>query len=241
MEISERELRRLAGAVDEQHRDGMVTMAADIADLHAETRLLRRDVLRRAGIGAGALAIGSAMVPFAGLLPAAAQEQAAELTDVDIAAFAESIELAAVEAYKTAAAGGKLQPAVVQVGNTFAGHHAEHAKAFAGYARASATGKPNPGLLQAIGGQLSAAPDQKAILQIALDVENAAAATYLFALGALEDAVALQLTATILPVESQHAVVLGEALGKPLDKTTLPPFQTQTARVDPAKYPVDAN
>ncbi|MEA3075165.1 MAG: hypothetical protein QOF60_73 [Actinomycetota bacterium] len=244
MEISEGELAELAAAVDEQHRDGRATMAADIADLHAETRRFRRDFLRTAGLGAGALAIGSAMVPLSSLLPtsvgaspAGAQEQAAPLTDVEIAAFAESVELAAVEAYKTAGASGKLQPALVQVGTTFAGHHGEHAKAFAPFAKDKATGKPNAALLLAITGQLRAAPDQKAVLQIVLDIENAAAATYLWALGAIEDAAALQLTATVLPVESQHAVVLGQALGTTLDKN-VPSFQTQTARIDPAKFPV---
>jgi hypothetical protein len=241
MEISEGELAELAAAVDEQHRDGMATAPADIADLHAETRRFRRDFLRSAGLGAGALAIGSAIVPLSSLLPtlaaAAAQEQVAVLTDVDLAAFAESVELAAVEGYKAAGASGKLTAALVQVGTTFGGHHAEHAKAFGAFAKDKASGQPNAGLLQAITGQLTAAPDQKAVLQIALDIENAAAATYLYALGALKDAVALQLTATILPVESQHAVVLGQALGQTLDKI-VPSFQTQTAKIDPAKFPV---
>jgi rubrerythrin len=217
----------------------MATMAAGIAELHAETRRFRRDFLRTAGIGAGALAIGTTVLPLTSLLPtaAAAQTPAAALTDVDLAAFAESVELAAVEAYKAAAATGKLQPAIVQVGTTFAGHHGEHAKAFAPLAKEKASGRPNTALVQAIGGQLHAAPDQKAILQILLDVENAAAATYLYALGALKDTAALQLTATILPVESQHAVVLGQALGTTLDKI-IPSFQTQTAKIDPAKFPV---
>jgi rubrerythrin len=240
MEISERELAERAAAVDERHRDGMATMASDIAELHAETRRFRRDFLRTAGIGAGALVIGGTVLPFTRLLPTPAAAQApvaAALTDVDLAVFAESVELAAVEAYRAAATTGKLQPAVAQVGTTFAGHHAEHAKAFAAYAGDKATGKANPALLQAITGQLHAAPDQKAILQIAFDIENAAAATYLFALGAMKDAAALQLTATILPVEAQHATVLGQAIGLSADKI-LPTLQTQTAKIDPAKFPV---
>jgi hypothetical protein len=71
---------------------------------------------------------------------------------------------------------------------------------------------------------------------VAFDLENAAAATYLFALGALADVSALKLTASILPVESQHAIVLGTALGKPL-KDLVPSFQTVDAKVDPAKFP----
>jgi hypothetical protein len=241
MEISERHLRQLAADVDEQHRDGMATMASDIAELHAETRTFRtgdrRSFLRQAGIGAGALTIGSSVLTFRSLLPAAAQEK--ELTDGDIAAFAESVELAAVEAYKAAAGSGKLEAAVVEVGTMFAGHHAEHAKAFGGASGGKAKGKPNAKLLAAVGDQLKEAKDQKGILQIAYDLEEAAAATYLFGLGALKSKGALQLAASILPVESQHAVVLGSALGKPATDY-VPTFQTSDKAVDPAKFPVEA-
>jgi hypothetical protein len=246
MEISEREIRRLARDVDEQHRDGMSTMANDIAELHAETRRLRatlpeptgpgagdRTWLGKAGLGAATLAIGTTALTLRSMLPASA----ADLTDADIAAFAESVELAAVEAYKAAAGSGKLQAAVVEVGTTFAGHHTEHAKAFAGASGGKATGKPNPKLLTAVGGQLKAAADQAAILTIAYDLETAAAATYLFALGALKSQAALALTASILPVESQHAVALGSALGKPATDF-VPSFQTQDKAVNPADFPV---
>ena len=239
MEISERHLRQLAGDVDEQHRDGMASMRTDIAELHAETRTYRaedrRSFLRKAGVGAGALTIGSSVLSFRSLLPAGAQEEE-KLTDGDIAAFAESVELAAVEAYKAAAGSGKLQPAVVEIGTMFAGHHQEHAGAFAGASGGKATGKPNPKLLTAVGDQLKAAADQKAILSIAYDLEEAAAATYLFGLGALQSKAALQLAASILPVESQHAVVLGSALGNPATEYG-PPFQTADKAVDPAKFP----
>ena len=240
MEISERQLRGLVRDVDEQHREGMSTMASDIAELHAETRRFRaatvqprRDFLRKAAIGAGALTIGSTALTFRSLLPVGA----AELTDADIAAFAESVELAAVEAYKAAAGSGKLQPAVVEVGTTFAGHHTEHAKAFAGASGGKATGRPNPKLLSAVGDQLKGAADQAAILTIAYDLENAAASTYLFALGALKSEAALTLTASILPVESQHAVALGSALGKPATEY-VPSFETQDKAINPAEFPI---
>jgi rubrerythrin len=242
MEISERHLRLLAHDVDEQHRDGMATMKTDIAELHAETRAFRaedrRSFLRRAGIGAGALTIGTSVLTLRSLIPAAAVEAEAELTDEDIAAFAESIELAAVEAYEAAAGSGKLQPAVVEIGTMFAGHHQEHAAAFGGAANDKASGKPNAKLLATVGDQLKGASDQAGILKIAYDLEEAAAATYLFALGALKSESALQLAASILPVESQHAVVLGTALGRSAEDY-LPPFQTTERAVDPAGFPVN--
>ena len=237
MEISAADLRALAASVDTQHRDGMATMADDIRELHAEMRTTRRstrrDVLKKAGLGGGTIAIGSALIPFARLAPAGAQE----LDDAAIATFAESVELAAVEAYKAAAASGKLAAPVVEVGTMFAGHHAEHAKAFAGAAGSSATGKPNAALLKAVGPQLEAAKDQAALLQIAYDLENSAAATYLFALGALKSEAALKLAASILPIESQHAVVLGQALGRPATEY-VPAFETQDKALSPAQFPV---
>ena len=243
MEISERHLRQLAADVDEQHRDGMATMASDIAELHAETRQFRagdrRSFLRTAGLGAGALTIGTSVLTLRSILPAAAQDKEKELTDGDIAAFAESVELAAVEAYKAAAGSGKLDAAVVEVGTMFAGHHAEHAKAFGGASGGMAKGKPNPKLLATVGDQLKNAKDQAGVLAIAYDLEEAAAATYLFALGALKSDAALKLTASILPVESQHAVVLGTALGKPATDY-VPTFQTSAKAVDPAKFPVES-
>ena len=84
---------------------------------------------------------------------------------------------------------------------------------------------------------MAAAADEKAILKIAYDLENAAAATYLFALGALTSKAALQLTASILPVEAQHAVVLGSVLGLKL-ADIIPSFQTTTGAVNPTDYPV---
>jgi rubrerythrin len=243
MEISERRLRRMATEVDERHRDGMATMAQDAAELHAETRRFRagrRSFLRRAGIGAGAFAIGTSLLTVADLVPVSAQEkkkEEKEVTDEDIAAFAESVELAAVKAYEAAAATGKLQPAVLDVATLFAGHHAEHARSFAAFAPTEATGKANAKLVTTIADQLKGAKDQAAVLALAYDIEQAAVATYMSALGALKDADARALTASILPVESQHAVVLGAAMGKTL-KDYVPSFESQAKALDPVKFPI---
>ena len=239
MEISERELRGLTAAVDEQHRDGMVTLAGDLRELHAATRALRpsrRDLFRRAGKTAGALTIGTAIIPFASIWPAAAQEETQEITDEDIAAFAETIELTAIEAYREAAASGLLSPPVAQAAAMFAGHHTEHANALKAPAGAKATGKPNGRLLASVSDQLKNATTERGILQIAYDLENSAAGTYLYALGVLKASSALRLAASILPVESQHAVVLGQALGKPADQV-VPSFENQDRGIDPAKFP----
>jgi hypothetical protein len=240
MQITERELRASLRHVDDVHREGMEHADADIAELHSgEGRrvmgLTRRTLIRNATITGTAVAIGSQLVPVTRLFtPAAAQM----LDDATIAAFAESVELAAVAAYEAAATSGKVTtPAVVDAATMFAGHHQEHGAAFGGAAGDKATGAANAALLAELGPQLEAAPDENAVLELAYTVENAAAATYLFALGALTSAAALQLTASILPVESQHAVVLGQVLGKPATEF-VPSFETQDAALTPEKYPL---
>jgi len=41
-----------------------------------------------------------------------------------------------------------------------------------------------------------------------------------------------------MPVEAQHAIVLGFVLGKTLDdKTFMPSFETKDGALDPAKFP----
>jgi len=245
VEISEQNLRALVAATDDQHRAGMDSLPDDIQALHRETRQYRfRDIVargashrasaKRLAAGAGLLTIGTTVLPIADLLPRAYAADG----DAGIAAFAQSVELTAVAAYTAAAKSGLVTTkAVLDAATTFAGHHTEHAAAFGAAAGAAAPGKLNQKLLDALSPGLAAAKTENDVLKLAYDLENAAAATYLFALGALTSTAALQLTASILPVEAQHAVVLGQVFGADA-ATMLPPFETQTAFVDPAKFPV---
>ncbi len=245
MEISESTLRAQLRHVDDEHRAGMAGLPDQIRDLHdglrteevdRERSALLTGTARRTGL---AVAVGTAVLTFRQLLSpgTAALAQTGDATAA-LAAFAESVELAAVEAYTAAAKSGKVTTkAVLDAATMFAGHHKEHAAAFGGAAKKAATKKPNPKLLTAVAGQLTAAKDEKAVLKIAYDLENAAAATYLFALGATTDKGALALMASILPVEAQHAVVLGSVLALPAT-TTIPAFETQTGAVKPADFPI---
>jgi hypothetical protein len=255
-QISATDLRRLVAEVDDRHHAGMATMADDLGELiHGEPArsmgASRRRFLQGVGLGGLALTIGQAVVPVSSLLTPAYGAAGVKLTDEQIAAFAESLELAAVAAYQ-AAASKLTTAAVAQAAVTFAGHHTQHATAFAAIAKGGATGKPNPKLLETVSGQLRDAPDEKTVVQIAYDLENSAASTYLYALGVLSGQGALELTASILPVESQHAVVLGQVLGLPMFEATagasdpnagtgyVPNFVTQDQKLDPAAYPVAA-
>ena len=79
-------------------------------------------------------------------------------------------------------------------------------------------------------------PTNAPALRVALALENEASSTYLFALGSLEATAALQLAASILPVESQHTVVLA-ALVADAPRQTFPAFETQDRALKPDEFP----
>jgi len=158
--------------------------------------------------------------------------------DSAIAAFAQSIELALVQTYAAIGATGKVTTAAaVDAIATSGSHHDEHSRALGGVAGSAATSTPNRKLLNQFRDEVRKAADERALVDIAYRLENQAAATYLFALGALEATGAVQLAASILPVESQHAVVFAALLGKDT-RETFPTFQTQDEALKPDEFPV---
>ena len=263
MEISEKALRAMVREVDDQHRATLATFGDEAIERHVALldvagRTTRREFARRLGLAT--VAIGSATVPLASFAsPAAAQEaDDAPLTIDQLLSFAQAVELAAVEAYLAATASGKVTtPAVLSAATTFADHHRQHAAVFGrdGSARA------NPALVQQVGDQITAAADERAVIDIAYTVENAATSTYQFAIAEIArfDAYrpagdgattttsppastpgaqqAQTIVASILPIEASHAVVLGAVLGHHLEqeprKVMLPPFESQAAALDP--------
>ena len=136
MDITEKHLRALTKEVDEQHRAGMAGLPTQIAELHhGEGRRVLAPPRPGTMIGT-ALVAGALTIPLA----AAFRAYAADGGDGGVAAFAESVELAAVEAYKAAAASGLVTvKAVLDAATMFAGHHQEHAAAFG-----AAAGRPRP-------------------------------------------------------------------------------------------------
>ena len=204
----------------------------------------RRTVLRRALTGGAVVTIGTAVVPVAGLFrPAGAQEGEEAPSEQELAAFAEAVELAAAAVYDQV--GGRLtSPALQQAVAGSAGHHREHAARFAAAAGGAATGQPNPRLLQVVGDQLRDAGDEKAAGRVLYDLESSLAGTHLYALGVSESAPALQLAASVLPVEAAHAATIAMAIGLPIAPkedapaapAAVPPFETEDKRLDPAVY-----
>lgn len=156
---------------------------------------------------------------------------------VALAVFAESVELAAVDVYEEALLSGLLSEPVAEVAALFQQHHLQHAQLFHGFVGPQQVTLANQTLLAAVTPQLEAARDEDALLELAYEVEEGAAATYQFALGVPMDAQLALNIAAILPVESQHAVVLGEVVGLPRSQW-MPAFQTTDGAWDPEQFPV---
>jgi rubrerythrin len=248
VEIEARELRRLASEVDERHNDAMSGFRDDIRASHAaivHSGAVRNRGRRRllAGLGAGGAVLAAAsMVGPAGWLSVASAQT---LSDEDLAAFAQSVELAAVAAYGLAAPA--LTPATRPVGELFAKHHQDHADAFGAVAMSKAVSKPNAALVTALTPSLQAVTDETSALELAFVLENQAAATYAFGLTAAAGDAAIAVMATILPIESEHAAVLGAALGKPVpdifvtgafESASVGDGTDPTKGIDPARFPV---
>ena len=234
MEITARQLRSMVEDVDDAHHESMRTLASELEELHfGETsrRMVegRREFLKKAGTGA-ALAL-SAAVGASTVLARAAAAQAPLPIDVLVATYAARVELAAVAAYEAAAARGLLDQAAIGLATVFIGHHNDHAGAFNGLLTAvgeHTVGQPDGGLLSEFTPLIAGAPDAAALLEIALGLEQAAAATYVDALGQLQMPEAALAVAQIAPVESQHAVVLATALNKPIAER-LPAFEATSS------------
>ncbi len=241
MPIDDTRLIELATAADDQNRIAMRTMRDELGELHfgelagglRDAR--RRRLIKGALVATPVVAIGTQFLPLSRFMSAA--WAAGEMSDADIARFAAGAERAAVAAYGVAVDTGKLNDIEVAVAELFADHHVQHAKSFESIIKSDEI-DPNATMVTEFGGQIEQAADDSAILEVAFQVENGAAATYLFALGALEDPTNAAATATILPVESMHAVALGTVLGKALDDDGMvPPFETDTAALSPDDYP----
>lgn len=170
-------------------------LAADVDDLHHqsmktfadETRELHRSLYR-------------------------SRRSASGLDDQTIAGYAQSVELAAVAAYTAAAP--VLSAGTLPVAQLFMMHHQQHADAFGAVAGAKAVSVPNKTLIAAVTPTLQAIKDEMGALEFAFTLEGQAAYTYAAALTLLQDPAYAAATATILPIEAQHQVVLGLALGK---------------------------
>lgn len=195
----------------------------------------RRSFLTGAAAGGVTAALGPALVPVSHLLPAAGAQQ---LDAVGFAAFAESIELAIVDAYEAAI--GLLAGDDATVAETVAGHHREHATVFAEHAGDAATGEASTALAEALTPLADQLAGRNDALRFAVDLENQLVATYAWALSTLSDRSAASLVATVLPVESAHAARLADLVGEGLEGLfPFGPFESADIAngLDPSVFP----
>lgn len=250
-------IRRLVDEVDEQHREGMRTIHDDLARVHLDTAdaglvASRRGFVRNLGLGTvafGAVAVsGVALAQGASAAESGggggggggASSEAPELPEADrqLVLFAQGLELAAAQAYVVAVETRLLDPQNTEYARTFERHHRDHAQALGALAgEEDQSGiQPNAAVLTALGPQIQGAADERALFEVLHGVEEGAAATYLRALGTLESWFVAGPVATILPIESQHAVVWGQLAELP-EATWMPAFGTTEAAFDPADFP----
>src|SRR5262249_25785111 len=78
---------------------------------------------------------------------------------------------------------------------------------------------------------------QTQILNVGFLLETSAASTYMSALSTLTDGQAQKLSASVLPVESQHSVAFGAGAGKAV-ADLVPTFILPDHPLDPTKLPV---
>jgi len=187
--------------------------------------------------GAGTTSAATTAAPSAPTTTTTLPPSKPQPVDLAFLSFAQSVELAAVQAYGLALASTLLSDDVAAVALAFQNHHRDHAQAFAGMAGKAATGVANQSLLTAFNPQFQTASTEAGILQAAFALETAAASTYTAGLAQIIGTDPAYLVGSILPIEARHAVVLGEALDLDLDAYS-PVFETTTNALSPAQYPI---
>ncbi|MET9529952.1 ferritin-like domain-containing protein [Streptomyces sp. NPDC006649] len=251
--ISEGEMSRLTGEMDEAHRATLPVMAASARDLSTELKDLeasgpgpvheervhvaRRRFLAGAGASAAMLALaacggksdtsptgGSASgSPSTGASASSSGGAGKYTGDLKVVALAVALENQAVAAYqaalKAANAGklGKVPPAVATFIQTAMAQHKDHANAWNGVL--SSAGKPKitgvplssqPAVTKALG----QVKDVTGVAKLALQLEDQATETYVFATFNVKSMGGVNTAATIAPVEAMHAAILHYVLGQ---------------------------
>jgi rubrerythrin len=146
-------------------------------------------------------------------------EKAAAAGDLTTLRTASSLELVAVATYDQAIKAGKLTtPTVLEAARSFMRQHKEHAALFQGLTK-KLGGQPyteaNPAVTERLAPRAAGLKSEQDVLALALEVERAAAATYLAAVGTFENVSLNEAIMSVGGVESRHAAVLATVLGQP--------------------------
>ncbi|HUP84419.1 MAG TPA: ferritin-like domain-containing protein [Acidimicrobiales bacterium] len=136
--------------------------------------------------------------------------------DIQILRTASSLEVLAVDVYQKAIDSGLVKtPAVGDAAKLFQSQHREHAELFQGVTKklgGDVFDRPNPVVLQSLQGPIGALKDEMDVLQLALMLEQAAAATYQSTVGAFKDLSLNQAAMSVGGVEARHVAVLSIVL-----------------------------
>jgi len=221
MSIDERGLAELLEQSQDTHADAMRHTRDTIPDLvdlgraaHADGDDEPAGPVRPVVVGGGLLAAAGLGAAFAALL--ATPAFAASSKDTQILQTAASIENLAVATYQTALTlpfigGSAANPVVKTFAMKTMSQHADHAMAF-NAAVAQLHGKqqhqPDPKLLAVVNQAKTGLTTPAAVVDLAIELENDAAATYVQDVGALSNKDARNVTASIMGVEAQHVAIL---------------------------------
>ena len=197
----------------------------------APSPLTRRRVLLGGGVaamGAVAAACGSDRDPFVlqdepdpaltTTRPEGSGGAAGPSGDVATAKLAAGLEVLAVNTYD-AALGADLQypEAVATFATTVKAHHEAHRDAWNQLLTSlgeQAVTEPPASLAATVNEMFSQVTDVPGVAELALMLEQIAADTYFGAIPSIQNAQALELAATIQPIDMQHAAILRYVLGQ---------------------------
>lgn len=163
-----------------------------------------------------------AMVVGGNIQSATAAAAADDSQDIKILNAAIALEHEGIAAYQIAATSGLLDPAVVDIGVTFQGHHKGHRDVLV---KAVETLGGTPAEEKSLGAyakelKASTLKNQADVLRLALALEIGAANAYLGLIPSLGPDYH-QVAAQMAGDEAFHAAILANALGQPIPKAAL--------------------
>jgi hypothetical protein len=228
MSIDEHELGSLIEQSQDLHSDAMKVTRENLTELvevvRQEPASDAADVATTTGTSAETVRAG---FPKTGILAAAglgtafvalsaSPAFAKSSPDIKTLQTAASIENLAVATYDTALTlpfiGGATANAVVKAFVTKTkDQHVEHAQAFNAAVKqlnGKAQTKPDPVLLGVVNNAKAGLTGPAAVVDLALELEDGAAATYVANVSALNNKNARSVTASIMGVEAQHSAIL---------------------------------
>lgn len=208
---TEAELRAATRQLDELHRATFPAVREWYTGVAETSRrgLLAAGVALGCGSVLAACSAGSSASPYVADLRIVAMVTALE--NLAVAAYAHALRAAAAGTY------GAVPAAFTEFATVVRGQHAQHAQAWnAALERVrlpQVTGTPLT-IAPALSSRVAAARGVLQVAEIALDLEQTAAATYAVAVADGQYADGIAIAATIAPVEAQHAAILAFILGR---------------------------